>query len=249
MQTLYQYSVYLVLIVAPIVFITLLFVSAPYGKHSRSGWGIMMNNRLAWIIMESPAVFVFLIVFLFYNTHPNNYLFLFLWELHYSYRTFYFPSKIKSTKKSFPVSIMSSAIFFNIINGFINAYAVTHLALIDDFTKIDVLQFAIAIVIFFIGFFIHVLSDKTILDLRSDGSTGYKIPYGGLFRYISNPNYFGELIQWIGWALLCGTLAGWAFAIFTFANLFPRAVSNHRWYKKEFDNYPNERKIFIPLVY
>ena len=151
-HTLYQYSLYLVLLVAPVVFIILFFVSAPYGKHSRPGWGIMMNNRLAWIIMESPAVFIFLAVFLSYNNDPTNYILLFLWELHYLYRTFYFPMKIKSTKKSFPVSIMSSAIFFNIINGFINAYAVTHLSLIVNTSEPTVLQFTVGILLFLTGF-------------------------------------------------------------------------------------------------
>jgi 3-oxo-5-alpha-steroid 4-dehydrogenase 1 len=85
--------------------------------------------------------------------------------------------------------------------------------------------------------------------LRENGEPGYAIPYGGFYRWISSPNYFGEIIQWFGWALATWSLAGLAFAVWTAANLAPRAQSHHRWYREHFSNYPPERKSLLPRLW
>ena len=44
-----------------ITFIILLIISAPYGRHSRSGWGLTIPKRLGWIVMEiiSPLALMY----------------------------------------------------------------------------------------------------------------------------------------------------------------------------------------------
>ena len=103
--------------------------------------------------------------------------------------------------------------------------------------------------IFLAGFTIHFQADRVIRKLREPGETAYRIPRGGLFRQVSSPHYLGEIIQWIGWAVMTWSLAGAAFALFTFCNLAPRAISNHRWYRERFSNYPAGRKILIPGIF
>lgn len=76
----------------------------------------------------------------------------------------------------------------------------------------------------------------------------YRIPYGGLFRFTSAANYTGEIIEWGGFALAAWSVPATAFWLFTILNLAPRAVSYHRWYKKNFPNYPKERKAVIPFL-
>ncbi|HOS72184.1 MAG TPA: 3-oxo-5-alpha-steroid 4-dehydrogenase, partial [Bacteroidales bacterium] len=68
------------------------------------------------------------------------------------------------------------------------------------------------------------------------------------FDYISSPHYFGEIIEWGGWALMTWSLPGFAFFVFTFANLFPRAINTHRWYRGKFPAYPPGRKAVIPYL-
>jgi steroid 5-alpha reductase family enzyme len=96
---------------------------------------------------------------------------------------------------------------------------------------------------------INVHSDHILRNLRKPGGIGYKIPRGGLFRWITSPNYFGEIMEWCGWAIATWSLAGIAFAAFTFANLAPRAWSHHKWYNKTFSNYPKNRKAIIPFIF
>ena len=65
---------------------------------------------------------------------------------------------------------------------------------------------------------------------------------------MSCPNYLGEIVEWCGWALATWSPAGLAFAVYTAANLAPRAVSNHHWYLSHFPDYPRERRALIPFV-
>ena len=76
----------------------------------------------------------------------------------------------------------------------------------------------------------------------------YKVPTGGAYRWISCPNYFGEIVQWCGWALATWSLGGLAFAVYTTANLAPRALDHHRWYRDNFPDYPPGRRALVPFV-
>ena len=102
---------------------------------------------------------------------------------------------------------------------------------------------------FLMGLLLNVHSDHLLRRLRGPGESGYRVPFGGGFAYVSAPNYLGEIIEWVGFALAAGTLAAWAFALFTFANLAPRALANHRWYRERFAEYPPERRALIPFLW
>ena len=84
--------------------------------------------------------------------------------------------------------------------------------------------------------------------LRAPGETGYNIPRGGAFEWISCPNYLGELVEWTGWALASWSPAGLAFAVYTAANLVPRALSHHDRYRDRFPEYPPRRSALIPFL-
>jgi 3-oxo-5-alpha-steroid 4-dehydrogenase 1 len=88
-----------------------------------------------------------------------------------------------------------------------------------------------------------------IHTLVSCVATGYKIPHGGMFKYVSAANYFGEVLEWAGWALALRSLPSAAFAFFTFCNLAPRADAHHKWYKAKFEDYPANRKAIVPCLW
>jgi len=110
-------------------------------------------------------------------------------------------------------------------------------------------RFLIGIALFIVGFIINRWADFKLRLLRNPGETGYSIPYGGLFNRVSCPNYLGEIIEWSGWTIATWSLPGLAFAIWTFANLAPRARSHHAWYQVHFTAYPSERKALIPWLW
>jgi len=141
------------------------------------------------------------------------------------------------------------AFAFNTANGSTNAFAITvlapHLLSTDWFTDP---RFIIGIVVFAAGYMINHQSDAILLRLRKPGESGYKIPQGGFYRRLSSPNYFSEIVEWIGFALAAWTVPAWVFAWFTATNLVPRAFSNHRWYQEHFSEYPKKRRAIIPFI-
>ena len=80
------------------------------------------------------------------------------------------------------------------------------------------------------------------------GERVYRIPRGGLFRFVSSPAYLTELTAWAGLALCTWSLAGVFIFLVSAANLVPRALSTHRWYRERFPEYPRERTALIPYL-
>ena len=76
----------------------------------------------------------------------------------------------------------------------------------------------------------------------------YQIPQGGLYEYISSPNYFGEIIEWSGWAIATWSLPGLLFALGAISCIGVRSLHTHRWYKKHYKDYPKNRKALIPFL-
>ena len=72
-----------------------------------------------------------------------------------------------------------------------------------------------------------------------------------MYRYVTGANYFGELTEWLGYAILTWSLGGLAFFLWTFANLAPRARAVHGRYVREFgDDYSSlNRRYIIPFIY
>jgi 3-oxo-5-alpha-steroid 4-dehydrogenase 1 len=110
-------------------------------------------------------------------------------------------------------------------------------------------RFIMGAILFVTGFIINVRSDNILINLRAPGETAYKIPEGGLFKYISCPNYFGEIIEWTGFALMCWSLPSLVYSGWVCLTLFFTGLQTHRWYLETFKElYPEERKAVIPGV-
>ena len=238
------------LVCAAGVFATLFFITAPYGRHTRQGWGPRISARLGWVVMESPSAVLFFLWFVYGHGFKGGvaWLFVALWETHYIHRTYLFPFRMRGKGKRMPLFIALSAIVFNLYNSYLNG---RHLGVYGgDYTTAWLTdpRFLLGVALFTAGLGINLHADKVLFSLRKPGETGYKIPRGGLYRWISCPNYFGELVEWTGWAVATWSLPGLVFAVWTAANLVPRALSHHRWYREEFEEYPAERKAVIPFV-
>jgi len=233
---------------AGVFFAVLLRTPAPYGRFSRPGWGRGVPNRVAWAVMESPAVVV--VAFLFVvgrNKSPECVAFLALWMSHYVYRTIVYPLRMRSAGKMPSLTVLSAAAF-QVVNAYLQGRGLFTILPSRGWQWLTGGRFVLGACMFVAGLAVVLHSDSVLRSLRRPGEGAYRIPHGGLFRWVSCPNYLGEMIEWAGWAVLTWSPAGLAFAVWTAANLVPRALANHRWYRRQFPDYPPRRKAVLPWI-
>jgi len=232
-------------------FVSTLYYTNPYGKFKKKTDRFTIRSLPGWLIMEFPCLVAFAVTFSF-GTNKKALVplvFLFIWQTHYVYRSIIFPLRMRDREKRMPLIAVIVGFVFNVINGFLNGYAISNLAphLLDSGWLLTP-SFIIGIILMITGVSINIHSDNVLRNLRKPGDTGYSIPYGGMYRWVSAPNYLGEIIEWCGLALAAWTPAALSFAVFSFSNLFPRALAHHRWYLQKFENYPKDRKAIIPAI-
>ena len=242
----YQQVLYFWFALSAAIALSLLFIRAPYGRHISGRWGPTISNRAGWIVMEA-SVLILLPWYALRDGVPGGIapLFLALILGHYVYRSFIFPLMTRTAGKRMPLMIASFAILHNWGNSYLLGSGLSRYGHWDVSWLTDP-RFGLGLAMFLGGFAMHLQSDRTLIALRKPGDTGYHIPEGGLFRWVSCPNYLGEMIEWFGLAVMTWSPAALAFAVFTTANLAPRALSHHRWYQATFPDYPAQRKALIP---
>ncbi len=234
------------------------FLQTPYGRFASDDYGINLGPRLGWFLMELPATLSFVF---FYFRGENRFevvplVFLVIWLIHYGNRGFIFPYLIRTTKgdrSSFAIMVVMTGWFVTTIHGYLNA---TYISSLSTHYTIDWLtdpRFICGTFIYYLGFFLNLQSDATLRNLRTQeeldrGEKVYRIPEGGLYKYITNPSYFTELLFWAGFAIATWSWGAMFVLMISIANLVPRAFATQRWYHEKFPDYPKERKVLIPFV-
>ncbi|MFT4624023.1 MAG: 3-oxo-5-alpha-steroid 4-dehydrogenase 1 [Myxococcota bacterium] len=237
-------------LLAACAFIALQFRSAAYGRHLRDGWGPTLPSTVGWVVMELPAVVIPIALWATSDriTNPVSLTFLALWLLHYGHRTFIWPLRMRLRGKRMPLTIPVLAFVSNVGIDWLNAVWLFRLSPPPDPSWFTDPRFVLGALLFVGGMALNLHSDEVLRRLRAPGETGYRIPHGGGYRWVSCPNYLGELIEWSGWAVLTWSMPGLAFAVWAASNLVPRALQNHAWYRETFPDYPPERRALVPGV-
>lgn len=244
-----------------------LFVTwAPYGKHVDGGgcmksWkGPLLPTKACWVLMECPTLVVAAALVWMgpsdcLRTRPSNLVILGLFVLHYVQRSLIYPLRIRGGAPV-PTFIFTSAMTFCAWNGYLQVRNLTYLSCIDEEfagqsdARLQNPVFYLGIALFFAGFGANLHSDAILRNLRKPGETGYKIPRGGLFEFVSGANFTGEIFEWVGFAIAAGSFTAMCFAVFTFCNIAPRAHAHHQWYLAKFkDEYPHNRRAVIPFIW
>ena len=235
---------YIWILIALIVFPINLIYKAPYGKHSTKKWGKSIDNKTGWILMELPALLTCPLIYFAIVEEINLSIgFIILWITHYFNRTIIYPLRIKTKGKKIPIAIVASAFSFNMVNGILNGYFLT----LVELESISHIYLILGLIIFIIGIYINISSDNILIKLRTN-QKGYVIPKGKLFNYVSCPNFLGEIIEWLGFAIMTLNPGSLSFLIWTICNLIPRSKAHHKWYQENFKNYPKKRKAVIPYL-
>ena len=138
--------------IAAIVFVVLYFLKAGYGIFRSNRWGVAIDNKIAWALMEAPVFIV--MTMLWWNSERQFetvplVIFIFF-QLHYFQRSFIFPFLMKG-KSRMPVTVMLMGVVFNILNGFIQGEWLFYLAPDNRYTVswLTTPQFIIGTLVFF----------------------------------------------------------------------------------------------------
>ena len=260
MTTAFYIYLWVMVVIAIATFMTLYHVEAGYGMLRTEKWGKTINNKLAWFCMESP-IFIAMIILWLCSPHrwePVPLVFLLIFQSHYIQRTLIFPFLLKGEGRM-PIGIMCMGISFNILNAMMQGYWIFYVAYKDQSLFVQAgtswfysWQFILGICLFILGYFINLRSDYIIRHLRKDpNDTKHYFPKGFMFKYVTSANYFGEIIEWLGFAILTWSISGLVFFLWTFANLVPRAAAIHKRYRNEFADEMKGKKLkrVFPFIY
>lgn len=215
----------------------------------------MLSARTAWIAQEIWSLIVPVLLLsrtssdqMTKCTSPAKLLLLCMFCTHYFYRSLVYPFRIRSGQPT-PACICLMAAAFCAINGLLQGWWLLREPAPASGSVFDS-RFLAGCLCWVAGWAINVDADARLRGLRKPGQTGYSIPRGGMFEYVSCANYLGEIVEWSGWALAAHQLPAVAFAFFTACNIGPRAWQHHQDYKNRFGNtYPRHRRALIPWLW
>ena len=224
---------------------------APYGRHARPGWGPRVPVRLAWFLMAAPGLALFGWVYA-QGARAGRFVpivMAVLWVLHYGWRALVYPLLLRGTRgKGVPLVIVALGVVVCAGLSYLNAGTIAEWGRAYTLRWLYTVRFIYGLVLFATGFVLVRWADLKLTRLRKRGATDHVLPSGGIFNDVACPNYLGEVIMWIGWAVLTWSQAGLAAAAIAVASLVPRAVSHHLWYRRTFRDYPLTRRAIIPLL-
>ena len=193
-------------LLAAVVYAALHFFEAGYGYLFDRRYGPPVPNRVGWMVMESP---VFILMCVLWASSERMWqagpLALFcLFQAHYLQRAFIFPLLIRG-KGRMPLGIVVMGMVFNTLNALMQGGWIFYVSPADYYAGWFAQPYIyIGGALFVAGMAVNLHSDHIIRHLRRPGDTRHYIPRGGMFRYVSSANYFGELLEWVGFAVACG---------------------------------------------
>jgi 3-oxo-5-alpha-steroid 4-dehydrogenase 1 len=240
-----------VAVVAPLV-------KTPYGRFADPRWGVALSPRLGWFLMELPSTLVFVAV---YFTGANRWdpvplVFLAVWLVHYGNRGFLFPFLIRSppgAHASFGLMVVASGWLVTSLHGYLNAAYVAEVGTHYTVEWLTDPRFLGGLALYVVSLALNIHSDGILRNLRTReevarGEKVYRIPVGGLFRWVSSPSYLTELTAWTGFAIATWSLGSVFVLAISLANLVPRALQTHAWYRERFADYPRDRRALVPYL-
>ena len=199
--------------------------------------------------MEAP----FVAFYVFFAAGPRALepvplLFAAVWTLHYANRALIFPLAMRARPESrMALLVVVLGMGVVLVHGWLYATWLSGLASHLTLAWLRDPRFLLGLLLYLAGYALILQSEAILRGLRRDAS-GYVIPRGGAFRWVSCPHYLGELLAWTGLALATWCPGGLFVLAVSAANLVPRARATHRWYQEELAGYPPGRRALIPFL-
>lgn len=220
----------------------------PVGRLGGVGMGARFRSRHGWFWMELPALLTFPLIYLVSgNAHKVGNVCVTLWILHYANRVLVWPWVVQKRGTTVAASVVVLAIVFNIVNGGLWGWFMAFEAGYGDNWLTDP-RFVCGAALAVTGAALNGWADYRLRRLTRRGGGGPVLPEEWPFTVVACPNLLGEIIEWIGFAVMTWSLPGLAFALWVVANLVPRALWRLDWYRSNFHHFPCSRKALVPMA-
>ena len=194
------------------------------GKRSK---GIKLGSKAGWILMNPGATgFPHRLHVPTRQTVPL--FFLAVWMFHYTNRALVTPMLMRvqpGSTASFSLGVVIAGWITLFLHGYFNAAYLTEFGTQYTTEWFSDPRFQIGLAIYIFGFTLNVHSDSILRNLRSPNPSPdeprYKIPYGGGFKWLTCPQYFGEILSFTGFAIMVWNLGAVFVLAMTAGNLIP----------------------------
>lgn len=134
--------------------------------------------------------------------------------------------------------------------------------IINNVSSTDDLYFYFGLLLWLIGFSFEVIADEQKRRFKSDKNNKDAFISSGLWRFSRHPNYFGEILLWVGMAIIAlPTLIGWQYVtlispIFIYllltrvsgVNLLEERADQKWGGTEEYDSYVDRTPELIPFI-
>lgn len=130
--------------------------------------------------------------------------------VHYANRAIISPLRTPSRSKSH-IIVPLSAVAFNLINGSLMGTYLSSPYTRNFLNARSPTPFYVGLTVWALGLIGNILHDEILLNIRrkanskgkgkAEAGEHYAIPQGGLYTFVSYPNYLCEWIEWFGFAI------------------------------------------------
>ena len=198
-------------------------------RYSKFRRGNGISPRLGTLIFDgAPVLFAIgYAMTLTATATPIQWIMAILFVLHFGKRCF---EALFVHKYSGPIDVFSVVQ----ITGFYSLAVWLGLFTTASVTQAPDMITWIGLATFAAGTFINAYHHVLLANLRAHGSNEYVIPRGGLFGVIVCPHYLGELLAWLGIALVSRQLAMYIWFFGEMAYLLIRSRNTLKWYHAKF---------------
>lgn len=252
---------------------------------------LLINGRVSWVLMEIFAPTCFILTYLSSPLSPHLSptfslklsLLPLLYLTHYLNRALISPLLLTPSRSKSHILVPLVGILFNTVNGaLLGSYFSSESTISYLLHEKSTSTFCLGVGLWLVGFVGNIYHDEILFSIRrkaiskgkfkQESGEHYAIPTGGLYAFISYPNYFCEWVEWLGFAIaaapfpfpidltpssllapsqqwLPSLTPPYIFLINLICVMLPRAYRGHQWYILRFgDRYPKERRAAIPFV-
>jgi hypothetical protein len=216
----------------------------PYGKF-RTGAGV--NSRAGWALTYATPVFVYIALWVEGGLPQTPYhLAVFGAFLLHFVRRIFEVSFANSYSRPTPLrALVFIAFLYSGVGASCGFFQVRTFG-----QPISQPIFIIGVLTFAFGEVFNGYHHWLLARLRPLGVRIYTVPRRGLFGWVACAHYLGEILSFVGYAMMSNLLPVWGNAVVVTAYLSARANSTLNWYRREMPlQIPSGWRRLIPLAY